>query len=152
GPSSRSSDAAYRLVKQPAAHAPRQKKSLLIMAGCILATALAALIAASQLPLFESWGQTKTSRNAPGSSEMLPKRSDAQFPELLVEPSIAVAGEPAPLKMALRGVDDDAIIVIRGLPPGMELSLGGAVTADTWQLSAKELPYAWIAPPQGFAG
>jgi hypothetical protein len=34
----------------------------------------------------------------------------------------------------------------------MELSTGGAVSGDTWQLSATDLPYAWIAPPEGFVG
>jgi hypothetical protein len=34
----------------------------------------------------------------------------------------------------------------------MELSTGGAVSGDTWQLSATDLPYTWIAPPEGFAG
>jgi hypothetical protein len=34
----------------------------------------------------------------------------------------------------------------------MELSAGGAVSGDTWQLSATDLPYAWIAPPEGFVG
>jgi hypothetical protein len=38
------------------------------------------------------------------------------------------------------------------LVPGMELSTGGAVSGDTWQLSATDLPYAWIAPPEGFVG
>ena len=34
----------------------------------------------------------------------------------------------------------------------MELSAGGAVSGDTWQLSPTDLPYAWIAPPDGFVG
>src|SRR5205807_512503 len=46
----------------------------------------------------------------------------------------------------------DAVVLIRGLVPGMELSTGGAVSGDTWQLSATDLPYAWIAPPKGFVG
>jgi hypothetical protein len=38
------------------------------------------------------------------------------------------------------------------LVPGMELSAGSAVSGDSWQLSATDLPYAWIAPPKDFVG
>ena len=34
----------------------------------------------------------------------------------------------------------------------MELSTGSAITSDSWQLSASDLPYASIAPPQDFVG
>jgi hypothetical protein len=34
----------------------------------------------------------------------------------------------------------------------MELSTGSAVGANAWQLSARDLHYAWIAPPEGFVG
>jgi Transposase IS66 family len=34
----------------------------------------------------------------------------------------------------------------------MELSTGSSVGGDTWQLSARDLHYAWIAPPEGFVG
>jgi hypothetical protein len=34
----------------------------------------------------------------------------------------------------------------------MELSTGGAIAGDIWQLSATDLPYAWIAPPKDFVG
>ena len=73
-------------------------------------------------------------------------------PKLIVEPSVGVAGEPAPIRLALRGRANDAIVIIRGLIPGMELSTGSAITSDSWQLSASDLPYASIAPPQDFVG
>jgi hypothetical protein len=45
-----------------------------------------------------------------------------------------------------------AVVIIKGLVPGMELSTGNWVAVDTWQLQARDLPYAWIAPPEGFMG
>ena len=57
-----------------------------------------------------------------------------------------------PLGRALRGPANDAVVILRGLIPGMELSSGSAVTGDSWQLSATDLPDAWIAPPKDFVG
>jgi hypothetical protein len=34
----------------------------------------------------------------------------------------------------------------------MELSTGGAVAGNTWQISASDLQYAWVAPPRDFVG
>jgi hypothetical protein len=78
--------------------------------------------------------------------------NDPGIPKLIVQSSRGVSGEPAPIGLSLRGAAHDAVVLIRGLVPGMELSTGGAVSGDTWQLSATDLPYAWIAPPKGFVG
>ena len=72
--------------------------------------------------------------------------------KLLVQSSPAVVGEPAPLGITLGGAANDAVVVLKGLPPGMELSTGHAVADAVWQLSAAALPDAWIAPPVGFVG
>jgi hypothetical protein len=72
--------------------------------------------------------------------------------KLMVQSSPAVAGEPAPLGLTLWGAANDAVVFLKGLPPGMELSTGHAVADGVWQLSAADLPYAWIAPPVGFIG
>jgi hypothetical protein len=155
---------ADQLVTQDDPLAPRdERKSGLIkviVPGCIFAIALAAGIAIRpHFPFFESWRHPTVARTpGPDSSEPLTsatpaKRHEAQTPKLIVEPSLGVAGEPAPIKLALQGWgDSDVIIIIRGLEPGMELSTGAAVAADTWQLSARDLPHVWIAPPQGFVG
>ena len=155
---------ADQLVTQDDPLAPRdERKSGLIkviVPGCIFAIALAAGIAIRPHFAFFESSRHRTGASTPGpdSSEPLTsatpaKRHEAQTPKLIVEPSLGVAGEPAPIKLALRGWgDNDAIIIIRGLEPGMELSTGAAVGADTWQLSARDLPYVWIAPPQGFIG
>jgi hypothetical protein len=73
-------------------------------------------------------------------------------PKLMVQSSPAVSGELAPLGLALRGAANGAVVLLRGLPPGMELSAGRAVSAGVWQLSAADLPDAWIGPPAGFVG
>ena len=72
--------------------------------------------------------------------------------KLIVEPSRGIAGEPIPLGLSLRGQINDAIVVISGLLPGMELSACNAVDGDTWQLPASVLPDVWVAPPRAFIG
>ena len=57
-----------------------------------------------------------------------------------------------PLGVALRGRAEGAVVIIKGLVPGMELSAGHAVGTDAWQLPATDLGDAWIAPPEGFVG
>jgi hypothetical protein len=75
-----------------------------------------------------------------------------ESPKLVVEPTLGAPGEPVLIGLTLRGRANDAVVILRGLVPGMELSAGIAVTGGTWQLSATDLPYAWIAPPKDFVG
>jgi hypothetical protein len=72
-------------------------------------------------------------------------------PRLLVGQSRAARGEPAPLGLTLDGPVDGAVVHIAGLAHGMELSAGRTVR-DGWEVPASDLGYAWIAPPEGFAG
>ena len=153
-------DPADRLVGQEVRLAPRSRRGgssgliVLIVLGCIFAMALAVVIAIPpDLALYESWPQSTGDRTSePLTSATTPMRSEAGTPKLIVEPSLGVAGKPAPIGLALRGPANDAVVLIRGLVPGMELSTGVAVAGDTWQLSARDLPYTWIAPPQDFVG
>jgi hypothetical protein len=129
---------------------------MVIVLGCISATALAAVIAIPpRLALFDSWRQptdgSKT-ESEPLTSATSAMGNEARTPKLIIEPSLGVAGEPAPIGLSLRGGGNNAIVIIRGLLPGMELSTGSAIADDTWQLSAADLPYAWIAPPRDFVG
>jgi hypothetical protein len=73
-------------------------------------------------------------------------------PKLIAQPSHGISGEPAPLGLALRGSADDAVVIVRGLMPGTELSAGRPLADGAWQLAATDLPYAWVAPPPGFVG
>jgi hypothetical protein len=86
----------------------------------------------------------------PLASEAPTIRNEAATPKLLVELSRGPQGEPIPIGLKLRGQADGAIVIIRGLAPGMELSAGDAVAGDTWQLSASDLQYVWVAPPKDF--
>jgi hypothetical protein len=54
--------------------------------------------------------------------------------------------------LTVRGPANGAVVHIKGLMPGMELSMGNAVGSDAWQISATDLGDAWIAPPEGFVG
>jgi hypothetical protein len=81
-----------------------------------------------------------------------PMQIESERPKLLAEPTLGAPGEPVPIGLTLRGHANDVVVILRGLVPGMELSAGSAVTGGTWQLSATDLPYAWIAPPKDFVG
>ena len=132
---------------------------MMALVGFIFALVLAVVIAIPQpLSLFESWRQPRGDRTIePVSSESLTSatpvmRNEPGTPKLIVQSSRGVSGEPAPIKLAVQGADQDAFVIIKGLVPGMELSSGAALAGDTWQLAASDLPYAWIAPPQDFVG
>jgi hypothetical protein len=120
-----------------------------------------ALAAVSVMPqhlrFSESSRQSRDRTIEMGSSEWLPSPTAATpnepgSPKLIAQSSPGIFGEPAPLGLTLQGGASDAVVIIKGLVPGMELSTGNLVAADTWQLQATDLPYAWIAPPDGFVG
>ena len=154
---------ADRLTGQEIRLAPAQvdRRSGLItkvLIGCIIAAAIAAVVAIpSYFSFFETWQQPRgdpielTSPD-PVKSATPPMQDASETPKLVVEPTLGAPGEPVPIGLALRGPANDAVVILRGLVSGMELSTGGAVSGDTWQLSATDLPYAWIAPPEGFVG
>jgi hypothetical protein len=155
-------DTADCLVGQQVRLAPPSRRGrrsgaiMVIVLGCIFAMALAVVIAISpRFALFDSWRPPTDG----GKTEEEPLKSatpalgnEASSPKLIIDPSVGVVGEPAPIGLSLRGGGNDAIVIIRGLLPGMELSTGRAIAGDTWQLSAADLPYAWIAPPKDFVG
>jgi hypothetical protein len=117
-------------------------RSGLLMAGLfasILGLAFAGVIAITQFPFVGSGSQPAI-------------RAELSVPELVVQSSHGISGEPAPLGLRVQGLAEGAVVLIRGLVPGMELSTGRSVGGDAWQLSAEDLHYAWIAPPEGFVG
>ena len=142
----------------PLAPAHIDRKSGLItklLIGSILATAIAAVIAVPSY--LETW-QVPTGDPIELTSPDLvklatpPMQKESDTPKLVVEPTLGAAGEPALIGLAVRGRANDTVVILRGLAPGMELSAGSAVSGDSWQLSATDLPYAWIAPPKDFVG
>jgi hypothetical protein len=155
------SSAADRLLRQEVHPAPpsRSRLIMMVLVGLIFAVAVAAVISKPpNLSFFESWRLPMGGPPMePASLERLTSatpamRNEPGTPQLIVEPSVGVPGEPAQMRLALRGRANDAVVIVRGLVPGMELSAGTAVTGDSWELSATDLPYAWIAPPQDFVG
>jgi len=148
--STSSLEPANHLVRPQVRLAPRSpgvRRSALI--GCIFVMALFALIAIP-LALFERGRQLTIEL---GSSEPpTVMQNEVGTPKLIVEPSLGIAGEPVPIGLSLREQVNDAIVIISGLVPGMELSAGSAVAGDTWHLPASDLPYAWVAPPRDFVG
>jgi hypothetical protein len=125
------------------------------LVGVILAVAIAAVIAIGQFSLAGIWRQLAIDRTVElASSSVWPAsaRAEPAIPRLIVQSSRAKSGEPAPLGLALQGRAEGAVVMITGLLPGMELTAGGAVGADTWQLPATDLSDVWISPPEGFVG
>ena len=126
----------------------------------ILALALPLVIGIPRhLSLPENWREPADSHTIGlGSSEPLTSatlgvRNEPDTPKLLVQSSRDISGEPAPIGLTLQGGRaDGAVVIIRGLLPGMELSAGSVVSRDTWQLSVSDLQYAWVAPPKDFVG
>jgi hypothetical protein len=146
-------------VRLAPAHVDRRSGIITkVLIGCIFAAAIAAVIAIpSYFSFFDTWQQPTgdpivlTSPD-PVKSATPPVQTGSETPRLVVEPTLGAPGEPVPIGLALRGRANDAVVILRGLVPGMELSTGSAVTGDTWQLSTTDLPYAWIAPPKDFVG
>ena len=78
-----------------------------------------------------------------------PDRTSAR---LIVQSWRGNSDEPTPLGFALQGPAEHAVVYIKGLMPGMELSSGNRVGSDAWEIPATGVGDVWIAPPQGFVG
>jgi hypothetical protein len=98
--------------------------------------------AIGQFPLLSIWRQVALDR-------MEPKSTPAR---LVAQGARALPGNPAPLGLRLQGQAEGAVVVITGLMPEMELSMGAASGPATWRLAATDLENVWIGPPNGFTG
>ena len=78
-----------------------------------------------------------------------PDRTSAR---LIVQSWRGNSDEPTPLGLAVQGPAEHAVVYIKGLMPGMELSSGNRVGSDAWEIPATGVGDVWIAPPQGFVG
>jgi len=78
-----------------------------------------------------------------------PDRTSAR---LIVQSWRGNSDEPTPLGLAVKGPAEHAVVYIKGLMPGMELSSGNRVGSDAWEIPATGVGDVWIAPPQGFVG
>jgi hypothetical protein len=140
---------------------PQIRSGLILVgsAGILLSVALTAVVLitqfrhadeASQLPLGHDI--ERGSWSGPLPPPIVAMRDELSIPHLIVQSSRVMAGEPAPLSVAVERRAEDAVLIITGLTSGMELSTGSAVGNDAWELPATDSHYAWIAPPGGFIG
>jgi hypothetical protein len=135
------------------------KVTLIVGVVAILAVALTAVTVGGQFTLADIWQRLAIDRTFDLASlspspvpEALATRDEPSITRLIVQTARGPAGEPAPLGLTVRGPANGAVVHIKGLMPGMELSTGNAVGSDAWQISATDLGDAWIAPPEGFVG
>src|SRR5215218_822717 len=80
------------------------------------------------------------------------RQSEPKIPRLIFQGSRATRGQRVPLGLALRGPADDVVVTVAGLAPGMTLSTGYPLGADTWQVAAADLAKTWVGPPMDFVG
>ena len=136
----------------------RSRSKLAVCGGLIAiisSVAITAAIAIGEFQPADIWRQLgihPTTELASWLSRPAQLNPEQAIPRLIVQSSRVSSGEPAPLGVALRGRAEGAVVIIKGLVPGMELSAGNAVGTDAWQLPATDLGDAWIAPPEGFVG
>ena len=136
----------------------RSRSKLAVCGGLmaiISSVAITAAIATGEFQPADIWHQLglhPTTELASWLSRPAQLNPEQAIPRLIVQSSRVSSGEPMPLGVALRGRAEGAVVIIKGLVPGMELSAGNAVGTDAWQLPATDLGDAWIAPPEGFVG
>ena len=136
----------------------RSRSKLAVCGGLmaiISSVAITAAIATGEFQPADIWRQVglhPTTELASWLSRPAQLNSEQATPRLIVQSSRVSSGEPMPLGVALRGRAEGAVVIIKGLVPGMDLSVGNAVGTDAWQLLATDLVDAWIAPPEGFVG
>jgi hypothetical protein len=130
-------------VNQGGRRSPNVKRSAI--AACILL-----VVVAVPLLFFQRGPQPALEQ---GSSGPPPARQNGVgAPKLIVEPSSGTPGEPVPLGLSLQGQVDDAMVIITGLVPGMQLSAGSPIAGNEWQVRASDVTDAWVGPPAGFVG
>jgi len=110
-----------------------------------------AVIAFRQFSLADIW-RGHVSSWAQLHRPTLTMRGEQAIPRLIVQSSRGPAGEPIPLGLTIHGSAEGAVVIITGLLPGMELTNGIEVDVGRWEVSATDVRYAWITPPDGFVG
>ena len=135
----------------------RSRSKLAIFTGLVITLAVAsltALILTGQLPTdILTRNDVIEVASLPVVSNLVtaitPDRTSAR---LIVQSWRGNSDEPTPLGLAVKGPAEHAVVYIKGLMPGMELSSGNRVGSDAWEIPATGVGDVWIAPPQGFVG
>lgn len=73
-------------------------------------------------------------------------------PVVVVADSIGAADSALPLLMKVTSYVPDTKIVLKGLAVGTTLTVGASVGDREWWINIKDLPGAYVIPPQGFVG
>jgi hypothetical protein len=137
----------------------RRRRALITVIACVFATGLTGTLIMREstvsdlqqlLHLPPMPGRAVLSDSSAAATHAL--RPGPPPPRLTVQLMRGSAGEPVPLGLEVQGELVGAVVKIRGLVPGMDVSAGSSVGPDIWQIAATDLGYAWIAPPGGFAG
>jgi hypothetical protein len=132
--------------------------SKLARARRLLVSVLAAIII---LLGAEEFTSTRAPRLAIGDGAVRSVLSSETASETVVEPSTprlivhawrGTTNQPGPLGVIVHGPADQVVVRLIGLMPGMEVSAGNAVGPSDWEIATTQLEYAWIAPPEAFAG
>ncbi|MGB9055236.1 MAG: hypothetical protein WCC54_23400, partial [Pseudolabrys sp.] len=135
----------------------RSRSKLAIFTGLVITLAVAsltALILTGQLPTdILTTDDIIEVASLPVISNLVtaitPERTSAR---LIVQSWRGNSDEPTPLGLAVQGPAEHAVVYIKGLMPGMELSSGNRVGSDAWEIPAAGVGDVWIALPQGFVG
>jgi hypothetical protein len=125
------------------------------MVAVVLAISLTAFLTLEQLPLRDIWHHLTQRAIGLSSSlgSVVPSTGTEPTARLFARPRQgAVSRGPTPLGLAVEGRAENAVVIIAGLVPDMELSAGNMVASDKWQISVAELGKVWIAPPDNFSG
>jgi hypothetical protein len=153
------SQSATALSAPKAAFSPAQSartswKVLVILFSISVPMGLVALGRMKESPLFDFGAWHGSDGTAVSTSSSLQDTTLHNGPNqrFALHEVHGVSGQPLPLGISLDGVVDDAVVIVRGLIPGMTLSTGSALGANAWRLPASEFANAWIGPPKDFSG
>jgi hypothetical protein len=73
-------------------------------------------------------------------------------PRLLVEAQNGLANEPLPLGVAVEHASGGEIVMIEGLPEGVDLSLGRRSDGIGWSVPVTDLEQTYVGAPTNFVG
>jgi hypothetical protein len=139
----------FRPVAHNSAPALRAQKRSAAWVGSVLTIVLLPFFyLVLEMPISSFWERQVDDH----TFELASSSSRPVEPRLFAQGSQVSTGEPVPLGLTLLGRADDGVVLIDGLIPGMSLSSGRAVGADTWELPTTDLANAWVGPPVNFVG
>jgi hypothetical protein len=139
-------------VALPSAESSITCKVLVVLFSISVPIGLLAFVRMKELPLF-AFGDWRESTAASTSLSLQDPMLEGGPGLRLGIPEVrGMSGEPLPIGTSLEGLDRDAVVIVRGLIPGMTLSTGSALGANAWRVPASEFVETWVGPPEDFSG